>query len=140
MTKDNNSIIVSIHPDFVDLIFEGIKTVELRRSMPRNLGKHARMIIYATSPQKCVVGTATVEGIVEHSVEALWKKTGKQSGITYAYFKEYFKGCEVGYGILISSVTKFAKPIPLETLRRKINFTPPQSYMYGSEEFMKALA
>lgn len=140
MTKDNNSIIFSIHPEFADLIFDGVKTVELRRHMPRNLEKGACMVIYATSPTKCIVGTATVVGIVEHSIGALWKKIGKQSGITHAYFKEYFKDCDVGYGIMLSSASKFETPISLETLRRKVNFTPPQSYMYGSEEFMKVIS
>ena len=140
MKKNETSILLSIKPEFVELIFNGIKTVELRKALPSNLPDRTEIIIYASSPQKCIVGRAKVKYIEKHSVGQLWKKLGHKTGINFEYFKKYFAGHKTGYGIVLDRVEKFLSPITLEDLREELNFTPPQSYMYTPKAILEALA
>jgi len=139
MAKIKRSIVISIKPEFVDLIFSGEKTVELRKFIPSDLPDKTELIIYSTSPSKCIVGRAVIKRVERHPINQLWKKFGSETGITRKYFIEYFNGKDVGYGIKLEKVRKLRKPITLNELRRTINFTPPQSYMYASDDLRKAL-
>ncbi len=133
------SILISIKPEYVDLIFSGDKTVELRRVLPKNLPDNTEIIIYATSPTKCIVGKARIKNIEEQPLDKLWKKFGHRTGITLEYFKEYFKGKDRGYGLILDRIEKFSSPYPLGSLRDTLNFSPPQSYMYTPPGLMELI-
>lgn len=133
----NRSILISIKPEFVDLIFNGKKTVELRRVVPKDVSTETEIIIYASSPTQCIVGKATIKKIEAHPVELLWSKIGHKTGITFDHFIEYFTGKEMGYGLVLGDVEQFSSPYPLDSLREKLDFYPPQSYMYISPELLE---
>jgi len=131
------SIVLSIKPEFVDLIFDGQKTVELRKAIPKNISTEMEIIPYASSPTKSIVGRATIKKVEAHTLEKLWAKIGHKTGITFDYFSEYFEGKEMGYGLVLDSIEKFTTPHDLHSLREELNFFPPQSYMYSSPELLE---
>ena len=135
----NRSILISIKPEFVDLIFSGQKTVELRRVVPKNVSTETEIIIYASSPTQCIVGKATIKRVEAHPVELLWSKIGDRTGITFAHFLDYFDGKEMGYGLVLDKIERFTTPYPLTSLREKLDFYPPQSYMYTSPELLELI-
>jgi predicted transcriptional regulator len=139
MHSKNLSILISIKPVYVELIFSGNKTVELRRVLPKNLPDNTEVIIYASSPTKSIVGKARIKNIEEQPIEKLWKNFGDRTGITFEYFKEYFKGKDKGYGLILDRIEKFSVPYPLCSLRDTLNFSPPQSYMYTPSSLMEII-
>lgn len=138
MTK-KTSVLISIKPEFVDLIFSGEKTVELRRVVPKEMSEKSYLIIYSTSPEKCIVGRVRVKKVHKLPVKTLWKELGSKTGITYAHFLDYFSGKEYGYGLAIDKVERFSRSVPLQELKKALNFTPPQSFMYPSSDLLEAL-
>lgn len=139
MCSNKLSILISIKPEFVDLIFSGDKTVELRRALPKDLPDNTEVIIYASSPTKSIVGKARIKNIVEQPIDKLWKKIGHRTGITFACYKEYFKGKDRGYGLILDKIVIFSAPYPLCSLRDTLNFSPPQSYMYTPPGLMELI-
>jgi predicted transcriptional regulator len=139
MGQKKVSILLSIKPEFADLIFNGEKTVELRRIVPKNIPNNTEIIFYASSPERCIVGKAFIKKIEAHPIKALWKKVGSKSGISFDYFTSYFEGRDIGYGLVLHKVKKFAQPYPLSTLREEADFFPPQSYMYASPKILEVL-
>jgi len=132
-------LLISIQPQFVEMILSGVKTVELRKLLPANLQPKTKIIIYSSSPVKAIVAIALVKKIEVLPPDELWQKCGKQTGTSPAAFQEYFKGKDKGYGLYLEQVEKLKKPITLAKLREKINFAPPQSYMYATEDLLKLL-
>lgn len=128
MTK--KTLLLSIHPEHANNIFEGTKTIELRRVLPR-LSKGDQVFVYVSSPTKALVGTFDVEHVIEDNPDKLWNKVKAYAAITKKVFTEYYTNTEKGYGIVISKARKLKKSVDLDTLRRKFpNFHPPQGYRY----------
>lgn len=139
MESTSYTLLISIKPEFVDLIFNGQKTVELRKALPKNLPLNTEIVIYASSPTKSIVGRAYVKKIETSEPNALWQKLGHKTGVSVDYFNSYFTGKTKGYGIVLEKVERFAEPLSLYFLRNKINFYPPQSFMYAREELMECI-
>jgi predicted transcriptional regulator len=53
------TLLISIKPRYAEMIFSGVKTVELRRKEPR-VGQGDRMVVYVSSPIMEVTGECTV--------------------------------------------------------------------------------
>jgi predicted transcriptional regulator len=68
-----NILLISIKPEYANKIFEGSKTVELRRVRPR-LREDDIVIVYASCPEKALVGWFEVEDIIEEHPNKLWNK------------------------------------------------------------------
>jgi predicted transcriptional regulator len=134
-------ILLSIQPEFASMIFEGNKTVELRRRFPKISEGHI-VFVYASSPQKELLGSFEVTKIVEETPRCLWRIVKNDAGITKGFFDDYFANATIGYGIFLKNATRFDNPISLDELREKwASFTPPQSYRYlpVNHEFTKEL-
>jgi len=136
----NRAVLMSIKPKYADLIFAGIKTVELRRVCPK-VGPGDLVIVYVSSPRMALVGGFEVAGIVSEEPKMLCREWQPQSGVEKETFLYYFRDCATAYGILIGRTWQFESASGLEALRRrKGGFHPPQSYRYlGSEEFLKLM-
>ena len=119
-------ILISIKPQFANLIFEGIKKYEFRKSIPKNKNVK-KAVVYASSPVKKAIGEFTIDEILCYDLETLWTETHKYSGITKEYFLEYFKGKSEGYALKITSFVKYTSPI---CIKETYNSHPPQSFRY----------
>ena len=71
------AVLLSIRPDYVELISGGVKRVEFRRRpFARDV---ARIVIYATGPVKKLVGFCEAEKLVEDTPAARWARYGPGS-------------------------------------------------------------
>ncbi|MCD8307243.1 MAG: ASCH domain-containing protein [Clostridia bacterium] len=120
-----DTILISIRPEYVRAILNGTKTCEYRRIVPSK--PVSRLLIYETSPAKHIAGEAEILDILEFPVEELWEFTEAQGGLSKAAYMQYFHGRKTGHAILLGSVTAYAEPVSLEN----IGLTrAPQSWMY----------
>lgn len=126
-------LLLSIHPRFANAIFEGTKTVELRRRAPK-LSADDKVIVYATVPRAEVIGTFTVDSVVSDTLGKLWQNTRANASVTKSEFDDYFHGMDTGVGIWVGKKILFPSPIPLSMLRELWpGFHPPQGFRYLTE-------
>lgn len=118
-------MLLSINPEYVESILQGIKRYEYRKFRCREDGD--KIIIYATAPQKKVVAEAEIESIVEDEVLNVWRKTKQYSGITYSFFRKYYKGKKKAVAYQLKNVVIYEEPRTLKSFGVKC---APQSYCY----------
>lgn len=124
------ALFISVKPEFVEKIFNGSKTIELRKSAP-NIKKDDIIIIYSTSPVMSVIGTCRVKEIISLKPNKLWSEYSDKLGIDRKRYFEYYEGKEIAVGIFLKDVKKNNKEISLSKLRSKFkNFHPPQTFRY----------
>ena len=120
-------MLLSINPKYVASILQGKKLYEYRKFRCR--ADVDKIIIYATSPQKQVVAEAEIEDIIEDDVLSVWRKTKNYSGITYAFFRKYYKGKKKAVAYRLKNLVIYEKPLNLEDIGVSC---APQSYQYIS--------
>lgn len=119
-------VVLSIKPEFAEMIFNGTKKYEFRKSIFKNRNVKT-VIVYASSPVQRVIGEFEIEEIINSDLEDLWNTTQHFSGISRKYFDSYFEKKELGYAIKIKSTKKYRKP---KCLKEDYNLVPPQSFVY----------
>lgn len=120
-------MLLSINPEYVESILAGTKLYEYRKFRCRD--DVDKIIIYATAPQKQVVAEAEIEYIVEDEILNVWHQTKKYSGITYSFFRKYYKGKKKAIAYRLKNVVVYDKPLSLKDLGVSC---APQSYCYLS--------
>lgn len=121
------SVLLSIKPEFADKIFAGLKRFEFRRVLFK-ASTVSRVVVYASTPIKKVVGEFEVEEILAHGKQELWNLTKAHAGIEKEFFDAYFGNRCRAYAIKIKCVRKYPKPVALYRVCRSKR--PPQSFMY----------
>lgn len=119
-------VLLSIKPEFAELIFSEIKKFEYRRSIFKNANV-STVVVYASSPVQKVIGEFEIDKVIVDKVDNLWRRTKKFSGIEKEYFKEYFSNKKEGYAIKIKNVKRYPKPL---SLKENFDVAPPQSFLY----------
>ena len=124
------TLLISVRPRYSELIFDGTKTVELRRTRPRLCpGDH--VFVYVSSPIKRLTGVLEVAGVVADKPAKLWRRIGSGAAVSKAIFLTYFEGAKIGFGICIKRAWTMSQPQSLDEVRRAIpRFQPPQIYRY----------
>ena len=122
------TVLLSIKPEFAVEIFNGRKKFEYRRIIFKRPVK--RIIVYASSPTKMVIGEFSINGILFEDINSLWSKTKRRSGISRKKFKSYFSNKEKGYAIKVGKTVRYKRPSSLEDL---YGIRPPQSFVYISD-------
>lgn len=118
-------ILLSIHPQHVEKIFDGTKQFEFRKVLCKR--KVDKIIIYSTSPVMKVVGEAQVEDILYEDPESIWEKTKDFSGIEENFFFDYFKDKVKALAYKLCNVKQYATPIELSDFGLT---HAPQSFAY----------
>jgi predicted transcriptional regulator len=119
-------VLLSIKPEYAYKIFDGTKRFEFRKVIFKNPNIKT-VVVYASSPVQQVIGEFEIDDIFSFDPEAIWKMTKKYSGITEAFFYQYFADREIAHSIKIKTVKKYRKPL---SIRDDFNVVPPQSYVY----------
>ena len=128
--ESGTALLLSIKPHFVEQIFAGTKTVELRRVRPRVVANDL-VVVYASGTQKALVGAFLVADVHSKSPKSLWRQFRTNTGLTKAEFDAYFEGVDVGFAIEVAQSWRLSEPVSLSTLRSQDDgFHPPQSYRY----------
>ncbi len=118
-------MLLSINPEHVENIFNGKKQVEFRKV--RCKSDVDKIIIYATSPHKMVVGEAEIAEIIEDDINEVWKQTKNFAGITYPFFRAYYKGKKKAVAYKLRNIEEYEHPRQLSDYGVE---HPPQSFIY----------
>jgi len=137
--RPKRDVVLSVRPHYSDKIFDGKKTVELRRRFPVSAPRGTIAYIYSTSPVRAMVGSTEIENVVKLPVPEIWKKFGKMAQITKTDFDDYFAGVKDGFALKISNARSFSRPLNLAELRDRFGFEPPQSFLYATPILRTAL-
>ncbi len=134
-------LLVSLKPHFAAMFLAGTKTVELRRVRP-DVDVGARVLLYASSPTRALVGTASVAALDVGLPAQIWSQHRGQVGVTDREFNEYFNGTATAVAITLTDISTLpCGRIPLAELqRRRRGFRPPQSFRYLDAESAAVLA
>ncbi len=125
MNKD--SVILSIHPEYMKKIIAGEKRFEYRRRIPKR--EVSYILIYETLPTKKFVAIAEVLDIMCEHPDTLWYKTQYLSGISYEKYHEYFKDCNQAFAYKLGKI--YCLP------ENNITFPTIQSYSYIPTVFLE---
>lgn len=120
-----SQLLLSINPEYVESILKGKKLYEYRKFRCRN--DVDKIIIYATAPQKQIVGEVEIANILEGSPIDIWEKTKEYSGITYNFFSKYYEGKRKAFAYQLKNLVVYDKPLTLNDIGVS---HAPQSYMY----------
>lgn len=120
-------ILLSIKPEFAELIFAGTKKFEFRRAIFRSSSVKT-VVVYASSPIQQVIGEFDIGRVLELGVDELWRKTGKHGGIEKEYFDRYFEQRDTGYAIEVTRPKRYKRPKPINSVAGTTK--PPQSFCY----------
>ena len=115
------NVVLSIKPEYVAEIKAGRKRFEFRKTIFKE--RVEKVYIYASSPVSKVVGEFEPVDVITGTPAAVWKQTSKFSGITKAFYDEYFCGKQTAYAIVIQNLKMYDKVKPLP-------FQAPQSFRY----------
>lgn len=137
--RPQRDVVLSIRPQYSSKILEGEKTVELRRRFPVSAPRGAIAYIYSTSPVRAMVGLAEIRQILKLPIEQIWTEFGGSASIGRDDFLNYFQGLEFGFVLVLDEARPLARSIPLDELRERFDFEPPQSFLYASQDLRKAL-
>jgi predicted transcriptional regulator/DNA-binding XRE family transcriptional regulator len=137
--RPKRDVVLSVRPLYSDKIFEGKKTIELRRRFPLSAPRGTVAYIYSTSPIRAMMGSTEIVSVNKLPVEEIWKKFGKRAEISKPDFDSYFQGLRDGFALAISKARAFSRPIDLTELRDRFGFEPPQSFLYATPSLRTAL-
>lgn len=119
-------VLLSIKPEFAFKIFDGTKKFEFRRSIFKRKDI-SKIIVYASSPVKQVIGEFEIKDILWDDTETVWNITKRASGITKQFYDEYFANREKAYAIQVGATKKYKSP---KTLSDYALNCAPQSFAY----------
>lgn len=120
-----NKILISINPEHVNNIINGLKKYEYRKIAAKKDIK--ALIIYETTPVKRVVAEAEIIDVLMMEPKKLWDLTKNESGIDKVFFDQYFDGREIAYAYKLGEIKVYAQPKTLLDYGLK---TAPQSFVY----------
>lgn len=126
----SKSILLSIHPKWAKLIYEGKKTVEWRKNYPKKTGSMSTYFLYETAPVCKITGYVTVNGYYatdfkrEHPVNEILEKEGC---VIKEELVKYQGESDCIYAWQIRSARKFRTPRTLDYFGLK---RAPQSWQY----------
>ncbi len=131
MYTSAETVLIPIHPKFVEKIFDKKKRIEFRKfEFKQNVNK---VLIYSTWPKSKIVGYFEIAKIEKLTPDKMWNKYSIIGGIEQVDFIEYYKNKKIALGILIKKVYKFEEEIDLHS----VNLTTPQSFQYINENIFK---
>lgn len=84
-----SAMLLSIKPQYAEMIIEGTKKYEFRTRKCRD--DIRKIIFYATAPQSQVVGEAEIEDVLVGPPTEIWKKTKQGSGIPVSFLENIIK-------------------------------------------------
>ena len=124
------ALFLSIRPTFASRILNGTKTIELRRVRP-NVMPGGTVLIYSSSPEMALLGSAQIKTILSGTPKELWDRVKDKAGVSRQEYDDYFSMAEIAIGIWLRTVQRLVRPIPLQELRARWPWLrPPQSYRY----------
>ena len=130
-------VLISLRPQFADLVFDGHKLAEFRRRFA-TITEERDVYVYVTSPQMVLRGGFCVDRVWRGSPEEVWRSVSTLAGIRRDDFDAYYEGATTAYALGITDVWEFRQPIDVRTLKDQLGgFVVPQSWRYVKPEERK---
>jgi predicted transcriptional regulator len=125
----NNKILISVKPKYAGRILAGSKLIEVRKKFS-NRWVGCRAVLYSSSPQKALVGEATIKSVTPGLPADLWSYFGSGLGCTLDEFEAYVGLASKAYAIELSEIIPYREPISLAQVSHLVreDLTPPQSF------------
>ena len=134
MNKTMQPLLLSLKPCYADLVFDGLKKIELRRRIVSHI-ENRDVFIYVSSPQKVLRGGFRVGKVWDGLPEEVWNIVSELAQVNKQDYDTYFEGQAFAYAFEIKEVWEYHKPVSLNTLRNRFsNFVVPQSWRYVRPE------
>lgn len=125
-------ILLSIHPEYVAKIKDGLKRFEFRKRIPCKSIANGYVAIYCTSPVCKVVGCFNVGRVLVGSPNEIWAQTSSYAGVSKSEFDRYFLGRTTAFALSIEQTRWLRTPMPLCRLRKPD--VAPQSFVYLTDK------
>ena len=119
------TMLLSIKPKYAKAILEGKKQYEFRKNKPRD--GVTRIIFYASSHQKQVVGEAIIDEILEGTPKEIWEITKTAAGITKELYFSYYARKDKAIAYKLKDVVVYDTPKELSDFGIS---RAPQSFVY----------
>lgn len=130
MSATMRPLLLSLKPRYADLVFEGLKTAELRRRIASHI-ENREVFVYVSSPTMELRGGFRVGRVWHGDPEDIWHMVSKFAHVDKQDFDSYFEGLSFAYAFEIKEVWKCREPVSLNVLRDKFSsFVVPQSWRY----------
>jgi len=130
MNKKAPPLLISLKPGYADLVFQGLKTAELRRRLSQDI-VNRDVFVYVSSPVKMLRGGFRIGQVWAGSPDQIWDEVSRMARVSRKTFDNYYYGSNVAFAIQILDVWEYANPKSLEDLRVQFPyFVVPQSYRY----------
>ena len=120
------AVLLSIKPEFAYKIFDGTKKYEFRKQIFKD-SSVKKVIVYSSSPEQKVIGEFKIDTILRDTPSAIWLQTRDYSGISQAFYDEYFRGRQNAYAIKVASTRIYEQKKDLSDFDI---IYPPQSFAY----------
>ncbi len=120
-----SQMLLSINPEHVNNILCGKKLFEFRKV--RCKSDVNKILIYSTSPVMLVVAEARIEEVIEDDVLTVWHLTKDYAGVSYNFYRKYYKGKKKAVAYKLSQVLPYSTPCKLSDLGIS---HAPQSFVY----------
>jgi predicted transcriptional regulator len=122
-------LLMSMKPRYAERILAGSKLVEIRKKFS---GKWigCKAILYSSSPQRALVGEATVRSVTSGCPADIWARFGTGIDCSPKDFKAYVGATERVTAIELDDIFPYRQPISLSQISNLLgeHLTPPQSY------------
>lgn len=122
-------ILLSVKPQFANMLVDGVKTIELRKKFPLDLAKDTTIFIYSSFPEKKVIGECKIKEVMRLPKTKLWNLSCDEAMISWSYFSEYFRDSDEGFAILVHKPLRYEIPVKLVELSSELT-QAPQSFRY----------
>ena len=134
MTSPLRPLIISLKPCYADLVFDGLKKVELRRRIASKI-KDRDVFIYVSSPVRELRGGFRVGQVWEGTPDDVWNTVADLATVDRQEFDAYFRGQTVAYALEVTNVWEYENPVGLSWLKNRFDdFVVPQSWRYAKPE------
>lgn len=121
------NVILSIRPNFCNMIFSGQKKYEYRKRIFTRTDID-KVYVYASKPISKIIGFITIDQVIKCKASDMWEMTYKDGGVNKEYFDAYFKNCDTAHAIKIGEVVML--DIPIDPKKVIKDFHAPQNFMY----------
>ena len=139
MITASKPLLLSLRPQYAELVFKGLKTAELRRKISSHV-KNRDVYVYVSSPVMELRGGFRVGEVWADSPQNIWEMVSGIAGIDRQTFDEYYKGTKVAYALEITEVWEYRRGLSLGKLREKFeSFVVPQSYRYLTAQELRSI-
>lgn len=130
------AIVLSIKPQYAELILDGSKTVEFRRVWATE--RVDTIAIYASAPVQRLVGVVKVTEVVRAKPTTLWNYcSSRGGGLSKAELSAYLDGKDTSFAVLLMDARRLFQSIdPRKVIK---DFLPPQSFRYLAHTEMRKL-